>query len=371
MPDRIVVLGAGGLALGFFGPELHEEYALTFLDVHFKADLIAGIQKHRAYTTNVAGETIERVVVDNADAFRLDLPEHDDAIRERLDEASIFFTAVGMRNLDSALAWLDQRIRRRTDPLYILCAENGEDVAAAWRARFPANIHLCDTVMGRMCRLEEHAEPDYAAVLPEIAWGAVGEALYDMPLSDENYDPDIFHSKAFLFVPEAEFHARDRIKLFAHNGLHFFIAVQGRLRGVERFSDLRHDAEIVAATRALLAEELAPALWQDCGEAVGREHFESYMQRLPGRLFSDTLRDHIARGVRGIEGKFAPNERVMGGLQLLLDNGIRPSRYLDLLAMGLQVVALDTSQETADSLLAHITESVREEVALRWKKLAP
>jgi len=372
MSDRIVILGAGGLSLGFFGPELRNEYNLTFLDTHFKADLVSAIQRTHAYTTNLAGADIEPVSVEQVDAFRLDLPEHDAAIREHLDQARIFFTAVGLRNLDKALTWLNERIRRRKDDIYILCAENGEDVAEKWRAQFPPNIHLSDTVMGRMCRVEENAAPDYTPVHPQLPWAVVGEAFYGMPLPDEINNPEVFHSDAFIFCPEKEFHARDRIKLFAHNGLHFFIAVHGRLRNVERFSDMADDPQITTAARQLLHEEIAPALWKDCGEHLGRIPFDDYMDKLPGRLFSKTLRDQVARGIRGVDLKFAPNERVMGGLRLLLDNGIQPDRYYDLIAAGLQVASLEISRETAEGLLENLPAGeVRNEVSKRWKALAP
>ena len=370
MADRIVTLGAGALSLGFFGPELRDEYDLTFLDTRFKDDLVAGLQRHRCYTTNLAGEEIQGVTIADIDAFRLDVPEQDAAIREHIDQARIFFTAVGIRNLDNALTWLYERVRRRTDSIYILCAENGENIGEKWRARLPENIHLSDTVMGRMCRIEEHAGPGYAPVLPELAWGVVGEAFYDMPLPETHNDPDVFHSRAFLFVPEEEFRARDHIKLFAHNGLHFFIAALGHLRDAERFSDLADVPEITTAVRELLDNEIAPALWKDCGEHVGREPFEDYMARLPGRLFSKTLRDRIARGIRGVEAKFAPNERVMGGLRLLLENGIQPNRYYDLIAAGLEVARLEIAEETADNLLKGLPSGeVRMEVAARWRKL--
>lgn len=371
MSDRIVILGAGGLSLAFLGPELRRDYRLTFLDTHFKADLVAGMKQTRAYTTNLAGETIEHITVADVDAFRLDLPDEDAGIREHLDEARIFFTAVGLPNLDNALSWLNERIGRRSDDLYILCAENGEDVAEKWSARFPANIHLSDTVMGRMCRLEEEAAPDYAPVLPGLSWGAVGEAIFDMPLPERIHNREVFHSDAFLFCSEQEFHARDRIKLFAHNGLHFFIAAHGRLRHAERFSDMADDAEITAAAHDLLQHELAPALWRDCGSHLGREAFDAYMAGLPGRVFSKTLRDQVARGVRGVEAKFAPNERVIGGLHLLLDNGIRPNRYYDLIAAGIEVTRLDVSPEAAERLLAGLpTEEVRAEITKRRRALA-
>ena len=369
MAEKIVSLGAGALSLGFFGPELRDEYEMTFLDTKAKADLVERIRKRRTYTTNVAGEHIRAVTVEDVDAFRLDVPDQDTAIREHIAQARIFFTAVGIRNLDRALSYLYERIGDRTDNIYIMCAENGENIAEAWRARFPDNIHLCDTVMGRMCRLEECAAPYYAPVEPDIAWGVVGEAFYGMPVSDEQYDADVFHSDAFQFVPEAEFHARDHIKLYAHNGLHFFIAVHGRLKGVERFSDLADDPDMTRAARELLDNEIAPALRKDCGEHVGEKHFDTYMERLPGRLFSRTLRDQIARGVRGVQDKFAENERVMGGLRLLLDNGIRPNRYYDLLAAGIEVAKRDISEQAADEILHRLpTEEIRREVSGRWQK---
>lgn len=370
MSERIVVLGAGGLSLGFFGPELAGDYELTFLDVGVKADLISEIRKRHEYVANVAGEEIRTVAVKRVSAFRLDLPEEDTAIREHIAQARIFFTAVGVRNLDRALGYLAERIAGRRESLYILCAENGENIAKAWRAKLPDNVYLCETVMGRMCRIEAEAAPRYAPVAPGLRWGVVGEALYDMPLDDKHCDPEVFHSKAFLFVPGAEFHARDRIKLFAHNGLHFFIAAQGRLRGVERFSDLADDPDVTSATRELLEEEIAPALWKDCARVIGKDAFDDYVARLPGRLFSKTLCDEIARGIRGIREKFAPNERVIGGLKLLMDNGIKPNRYCDLLAAGLEAARRDTSDEAAAGLLGSIPdEDIRGEVAARWREL--
>ena len=370
MADRIVVLGAGALSLGFFGPELQDEYALTFVDTQARADLIERVQRRHEYVTNVAGERIVPLTVRPVDAFRLDQLEQDTPIREHIAQARIFFTAVGIRNLDSALSYLFDRIGGRQEPIFILCAENGEGVADKWRTVFPANVHLCDTVMGRMCRLDERAAPDYAPVTPELAWGVVGEEFHGFPLSEAHRDTEVFHSRAFQFMPEEEFHARERVKLFAHNALHFFVASMGRLRGAERFSDLAQDAEVTSATRELLEGEIAPALWKDSAWRIGRSEFDLYVARMPGRLFSPTLRDHVARGVRGIQDKFAENERALGGLRLLLRNGIRPNRYYDLLAAGLEVARRDVNPELAAALFEKLPgEDVRREVAARWASL--
>ena len=261
------------------------------MDTEARADLIEHVQRRHEYVANIAGEKIVPLKVRPVDAFRLDRPEQDQPIREHIAQARIFFTAVGIRNLDRALSYLFDRIGGRTEPLFILCAENGEGVADKWRIVSPANVHLCDTVMGRMCRLDERAAPDYAPVEPELAWGVVGEEFHGFPLSQAHRDAKVFHSSAFQFVPEAEFHAREHVKLFAHNALHFFVAAMGRLRGAERFSDLAQDAEVTTATRELLEGEIAPALWKDCAWRIGRSEFDEYVARLPGRLFSPTLRD--------------------------------------------------------------------------------
>jgi len=75
VPDRIVVLGAGALSLGFLGPELHEEYALTFLDTQAKEDLVAEVRRRHEYATNLAGKDIRPLTIQGVDAFRLDAPE--------------------------------------------------------------------------------------------------------------------------------------------------------------------------------------------------------------------------------------------------------------------------------------------------------
>jgi len=368
MRDRIVIMGAGGLSCGFFGPELRSEYDLTFLDVKFKADFIGAIQKTGAYTVNIAGKEIVPTQVKDVEAFLIDDPAQDAAIRDRIRQARVFFTAVGIRNFESAAGYLVERLKDRKDNVYILCAENGEGVTESWRNRTPENVHFLDTVMGRMCRLEEHPAPLYVPAAPGIAWGIVAEEFYGMPLSNREYDATAFHSDAFQFVSEAEFHARDRVKLFAHNGLHCCLAVQGRLRGVQYFCDLAGtDAE--AAARELLNKEIAPALWKECGPHLDRAYLERYFAVLPGRLVSPTLRDSASRGVRGLVDKFSANERIIGGLNLLLRNGVKPDRFLSFIANALEVVRQDSGEEAAAKALANVADpALRQEIQRRRPK---
>ena len=242
MDDRIVVLGAGALSLGFFGPELQDEYALTFVDTEARAGLISHVQRRHDYVANLAGQKIVPLTVAGGRVSARSARTGQAHPRARRAGADLLHGR-GNGNLHSALSYLFERIGGRREPLFILCAENGEGVADKWRIVFPAYVYLCDTVMGRTCRLDERAAPDYAPVAPDLDWGVVGEEFHGFPLSEAHRDAEVFHSGAFRFVPEEEFHARERVKLFAHNALHFFVAAMGRLRGAERFSDLAQDPE--------------------------------------------------------------------------------------------------------------------------------
>ena len=234
--------------------------------------------------------------------------------------------------------------------------------------------HLEETTTEEVEKLVEElcADPKVHGVLVQLPvaegldWSVVGEAFYGMPLSDREFNAEVFHSKAFQFVGDAEFHARDRVKLYAHNGLHCFIAVQGRLRGVERFSDMAGVPEVEGAARALLDEEIGAALWKECGPDLDRDYLTDYFERLPGRLLSPTLRDHVARGVRDLSLKFAPNERIIGGLEMLLRNSVKPDRFLDFIADGLKVVRMDEGEEAVAAALANVSEpDLRAEVERR------
>jgi len=348
--DRIVVMGAGALSLGFLGPELTRDYALTLVDTSAKADLVEGLRRCGEYTFNLAGETIERVTVGNVVAHNLEDQGDAASIASDIAEARLFFTAVGIRYLDAALGFLAGHLKERRDEAFVFCAENGEHIAEGWRERLPGNIHICDTVMGRMCRMEEHPGDEYAPVMPSLNWGVVAEDFYGIPVSTDDYRPEVFHSQAFEIVSPREFDAREHIKLCAHNGVHLFIAVMARAKGLQYFSEARQDAEIMADAGRLLQDEISPALWKEYGRHVDEAYYRAYMDRLLGRLVSPTLKDAVARGVRGLADKFAPNERVVSVLRLLRRNGVDPRVFRKLIVQGLKMVEETEGRDRAQAV---------------------
>ena len=74
--------------------------------------------------------------------------------------------------------------------------------------------------------------------------------------------------------------------------------------------------------------------------------------------------------MRGLAPKFSPNERIIGGLELLLRNTVRPNRSLDFIAGALAVICADEGAPAATCALANIQdEGIRDEVENRLASL--
>ena len=195
------------------------------------------------------------------------------------------------------------------------------------------------------------------------------EARRAGPRLREDDEAEVFHSDAFEMMNEEEFHAREKIKLCAHNGLHLYLGLMGTLHGVKTFSELAKNRDVMSAAGMLLHHELAPALWRECCTHVERTYFDDYMEKLLPRLISPTLNDTIARAVRGLPDKLAPNERIMGGLRLLLRTETRPHVFIDLVAAAIAVMGKGKGGHEEEYYLGRLPEEmdVAGRVRKRWQ----
>ena len=69
---EVLVFGAGALGLGFLGPELHNNYSLTFFDREFKGKFLAYLDKKGEYRINLTTPGIEVVVIRGVEGLNLD-----------------------------------------------------------------------------------------------------------------------------------------------------------------------------------------------------------------------------------------------------------------------------------------------------------
>ena len=99
-PDALI-FGAGALALGFLGPELYKDWALTFIDIDAKKGLLSHLKDNGKYTVNIAGPFQKAFEVTNVRGLNLNNPPELKEIIQRFSSSKLIFTSVGAANLNS------------------------------------------------------------------------------------------------------------------------------------------------------------------------------------------------------------------------------------------------------------------------------
>ena len=335
-PDRegrtCLVFGAGALGLGFLGPELGDTYEMVYADIPAKADLLAGLSRHASYTFNETGPAARAVIVEGVSGI---IVTDGGAVAAALDAAEIVLTAVGEPNLPKVAPALAAAALRRTPqrPLRILCSENGLDIASKLtRSILSAagsdpgeRLLVGDTTMGRMCQIVDPPAPGMVPIRPGLGWAVCAEPFFGIPCNAHVASGLDDVPPALQPMADAEFAAQEDVKMWAHNGLHAFLAFLGTLRGVEFFCDLAPDT--IAMASDMMRNEVGPALLRKHGAALDRNFWHNYAPTILRRIICPGLHDAIARGTRGAMRKLHPRERLISGLRGIAGQGIEPALY--------------------------------------------
>jgi mannitol-1-phosphate 5-dehydrogenase len=345
MRPRAVVIGAGALGLGFVAERLAPDYDLCFADLQAQGPRLRRLEREQSYTLNVCGPdgvTARQVQGSMTIAFT-DRPAEDAALRRALERADLILTVTSRRLLDQIVPWLSELLRGRETRHTLLFCENGLNIARSFANRFGPHTVLVDTVMSRMCRFDVPSggagpAPEDARVRP--LWPGGGEALvvedYDYwPLDARVCEGGPF-SPAFSLVPPEEFLLWEDIKLYMHNGMHAFVAYQAYLEGARSFAEVS-DALREAARETMLTE-VVPAILRT--HACARQaELEDYGRTLLARFFNPFFADSIERGVRGVQEKLAPDERLISGCEYIRRAGLSPDRYARTIAAAQAILA--------------------------------
>jgi len=347
-----VVFGAGALGLGFLGPELSPTYRMAYVDIPQKGDFLDYLSVEGKYAFNETGPSARAIEVGGVRGISSDRTT---PVEQALDGAELVFTAVGEPNLSKVAPVIARAVTRRTRecPLRVLCCENGVEIARKFTdligTHLPHGIGgravVADTVMGRMCKVVQPVKKDLVPVGPPFDWAVAGEPFFGMPVEASVLEGLERVSEAFQPVSPDVFRALEDVKMFAHNGLHAFLAFLGALRGKSFFYELAGDAEIMGMARRLLLDEIGPALFRKHGAALDRNHYLNYASEILRRITCRGFGDTIARGTRGAMRKLEPWERMVCGLRTVAQQGIRPEIYALGLAAGIMVAQMQQETE--------------------------
>jgi len=336
---EVLVFGAGALGLGFLGPELHNNYSLTFVDREFKGKFLAYLDKKGEYRINLTTPGIEVVVIRGVEGLNLDDNREREKTVKKIGQASLIFTAVGLSNLKGVATILAEGIEKhpeRKEELYILCCENGQDVPAKFQgflrqimASLPSWVKISQPVMGRMCRYEEKVKPwsIFEPVASRFSWGIVAEPFYGIPVRRSLVAKSTVFSPAFQVKEDDEFEVSKERKILIHNGCHAFLAFLGYLKGYTYYCQLEEEKEILELAKKMVNEEMIEALLSKFGGVLDRNDLKNYSCDVLRRITSPLFGDSISRGMRGSLEKLAPQERLIWGAKFIWSAGFLPKIY--------------------------------------------
>jgi mannitol-1-phosphate/altronate dehydrogenase len=251
-----------------------------------------------------------------------------------LRETDLVLTATGVKILDRVVERIRPILNTRAKRGWLLFCENGQH-AATYAPKFESNTTLVDTVMSRMCRWGDPQERGYQPLGAGIGDSLIVEDYDLLPLDASLCPPGLF-SPAFSLVTPAEFACWEDVKFFLHNGMHAFVAYRAYLEGVRSFPDT--PAWIRREAKRTMLEEVIPALAR-IHPLADREQIQQYGLSLLERFYNPWFNDSIERGVRGVEEKLAPGERLMAGCEYIRRAGIEPRGYTGTVEAAREILA--------------------------------
>lgn len=336
--ERIAVqFGAGNIGRGFIAQLFHESgYEVVFVEA--VPAIVEEINRRKRYTIHIVGDGAQDVEITNIRAIHSEKIEQ---VAQEIARAEIACTAVGVNVLKQVAPSLAQGIALRSQnpdapPLNVLICENQLDANQILRSavleHLPAELHgyvdahvgfvLC--VVSRMVPLmtpeEKRADPLAIKV----------EAYKKLPVDARAIKGEL--PSIAGVEPVENFLGHVERKLFVHNAAHALLGYLGWLKGYTYVHEAMADEQI----RSMLDESM-----QEVSEALirrhgfSREEMQEYLTDLYHRFENAALGDTIARVARDPERKLRPDDRLVGVVRLLVDNGLEPKGFCTAIAAAL------------------------------------
>lgn len=337
-PPRALIIGAGALGLGLLAERLAGDYALHFADISAKEETLRLLEAKQGFTLNICGlEGVRRILI--LGRFTVSLTDTPDGLRgfnRALAEADIVLTATGKRFLPGVVSAIRSALNTRSRKVWLLFCENGLHLADTHAHDLERHVVLADTIMPRMSRFGEPEESGFESLWPGHGSRLVVEEYAFLPLDVEQCGTGGPFSAAFSLVSHEEFTLQEDMKFYLHNGIHAFVSYRAFLLGIRRFPDV--PSSIRREARELMLTEVIPAI-AATHPAARREEIERYGMEVLARIFNPFFNDSIERGVRGVEEKLDPAERLVGGCEYIRRASIEPRGYEGTIAAAMEILS--------------------------------
>lgn len=303
-----IQFGAGNIGRGFIGAVLAKSgYQVVFADV--VKDLVDRINADRQYTVHIKDVDSEDILISGVSA----VDSSTDAVVEKIKEAELITTAVGLRILQFIAPAIAKGIVARKEagieaPLNIIACENG--LMASSRLKEAVLSHL-DEAQAAWCA-EHVGFPDCSVdrIVPPVR----SENPIDVAV--EKYYEWNVEEKAFVGpAPKIDgMNLADNLlayierKLFTLNTGHAITAYVGKMKGRQTIGESIEVPEIF---------DLVHAAMQQSGEALVKQfgfdheaHFK-YIEKIIKRFRNPYLKDDVNRVGREPLRKLSADDRLI------------------------------------------------------------
>lgn len=355
MKQTFVGFGFGAIQSGLF---LYEAFKTGRFDRLVVAEVmpetIGKVRRNNgSYMLNVAtGHGIEKHEIKGIEIYNPLDPDDRRKLVDALAEASEIATALPSvefytRGEASVVNLTLEAVERKlNDPslpgALFYTAENNNHAAEIFTEHFNAGIssvseaqkriQFLNTVVGKMSGTVtdpgQVREQNLAPLTPGADSAFLVEAfnrilITRVTLPGAHRNITVFEEKDDLFPFE-------EAKLYGHNATHALIGYLAHEKGCRFMSDAVDFPELIAFAEKAFMEESGTALikkYQGIDPLFTEAGFKDYVTDLLKRMLNPNLRDQVERIIRDPERKLAWNDRLIGTMRLVLEQGIQPTCF--------------------------------------------
>ena len=351
-----VQFGAGNIGRGFMGQLFYEAgYRTVFIEAY--QDLVDKLNEAGQYPLRLldaySKQEIDMTITDISAVTVDDI----EGVAESIAGADVISTAVGVKNLRSIAPALAEGIRRRSGPIDIYLCENildaprqlkeavYENLTDEEQARTEELVGFVGTTVARMVPV---VDPELKKNNPLLV---IADSYHHLPFdgnANKAEPPEIEGLE-----PVSNFKAEVERKLFVYNLGHAGLAYLGNLKQYTYVHETIADEEFYALFSGAL-DESSKALLKLYPGDLDYAHHQSLRKDIDIRYGNPLIKDTITRVGRDPVRKLGPNDRLVGSLNLCLDEGVYPKRIAAICAAAL--CYNNPEDEEAGKLQAMIAE---------------
>ncbi|MDP6524842.1 MAG: hypothetical protein QGH15_11520 [Kiritimatiellia bacterium] len=277
---------------------------------------------------------------------------------------SVMYYSVGEHSVASLIA--ESLESRKDQPALIYTAENNnraaetlQEVVGARTELEGSPIQFVNTVIGKMSRCvtdaSEIRDLDLAVLAPGLNRAYLVEEFNHILVERCNLPG--FNPGIGVFEEKEDLLPFQEAKLYGHNAVHALIGFLGLEKGYKMISEVADDEQLSATAREAFLHESGVGLLHRHGgkdPLFTEAGFRLYAEDLLERMYSPYLRDNTERVTRDPIRKLGWNDRIIGTINLALEAGITPLRFVSAAKAAIALVQAQQPDRTAEHILQEL-----------------